>query len=545
MAFDQFEGQNVFGWAIDDWDTFNEAIEKQFSGGNSGYLNYLEKFQKDSYKKIELLFESASIPLNLGGQTDKARLIATDKPMGVFDFGLATRGMYKVPEYFSQRLADDYPDKFKEYELEAGIVPPNLIKQVGKEFFYEDSDGRFQCIIQQKGTRAIDLGVVGAKKKYATRNKKVYLTFKRNRGKVRYAEIYSLFYYTSLNTDVQFAIRHIPALMVAEYLESIGIKTRFYMTRFVQLSFNMDIREKDASGNKLPLYDKNPKKKFYGNSLFIQPIIAKDFAEEFDKARAFLISTRNMSSVYDAMAKYSLKKEVMNDSPPTGGNPDWQQDDYFEGLDRYRNKYNLYNKLGFFRSKEVLPEAMLFFHDMVIKWRFASFIGKGMDYFNNVHKNETEFLLDNYVNPFFNWWMRLSANNLKNKVMLINSNELVKDLKNMYNNLELLVDELKFIVNNIPEKDPKYRLDGFKNYILSLGNRLLEPTNEKTDTYGYTIIGDKLNNKGKITFKAYITTITSEISTYAEGEMFMVDKETKERKDELLNNIQEALIQNF
>ena len=107
---------------------------------------------------------------------------------------------------------------------------------------------------------------------------------------MKYVEIYSLFYFTSLSGDVQYAIRHIPAVMVADYLESIGVMTRFYMTRFVDIGRSSD-REmrKKYEGFDLPMSQSDTKP--YKSYLFIQPIIAKEFGQEFDKELGFLISS--------------------------------------------------------------------------------------------------------------------------------------------------------------------------------------------------------------------------------------------------------------
>jgi hypothetical protein len=450
--------------------------------------------------------------------------------------------MYKVPEYFSQKLADEFPNKFADYNLPSGVVPNNLVTQEGKTFYYKDSDGIFNCIIQQKGTRAVDLGEQGAKLKYATRNKKVYLTFKKNRGKVKYVEIYSLFYYTNLNGDVQFAVRHIPALMVADYLESIGIKTRFYMTRFVTLPENpirWDLREFNENGIELPLYKMAKDKSSFQSALYIQPIIVKDFGQDIDKAFALMISSISRRETYNAMTRYAIKKEVTNSDIPTLGQPKWSQIDYTEGFERYKNKYQLYNKLGFFKTKEVLPEAMLFFHDFVIKTYFSDFLDKVKLYIKGFRtadkEKDAQLLIYVNVNPFFNWWMRLSANNLKNKVELINSLELVKDLKKIQNELQSLVDELNTIVENTPEpkKDNFINKNGFtlKKFYKEYGERVLR-------NYNIT------NYLGKLDFKPYIYTITSEITTYAEGSMFETTKDMKAIKDSLVETINEAL-QNF
>ena len=547
MAFlNRFEDYPVLCWTIDDWEQFYSSLKEE--DPNFDVQSYREQYATNSFKDINLLFESAPFKLNLGGKTEKSKLITTDKPMGIFDFSLASRGLYKVPEYYSEKLAVEYPDKFKDFELPSGVVPPNLVTQSiingEKIFMYQDGNDYFDCVIRQKGETAIDDGIQGAKLKYATRNRKVYLTHKRNKGKVKYVEIYSLFYYTSLSGDTQFAIRHIPAMMVADYLESIGVMTRIYMTRFVNLSNNWTLREKNKSGVELPMYKVAPSPKFY-SSLLVQPIIAKDFGQDFDKELGFMISSENYRSLYEKLSMWAVKKEVINtiDEQDVYGNPNWNQTQYYEGIERYRNKYQEYVKLGLFKSKEVLPEAMLFFHDMVIKERMNSFINTLINYFPNYSRySETGKLLTNVnVNPFFNWWMRLSATNLKNKIEIINSNELRKDLAKLNNEVYDFIVQLDNIVQNTDDtiviKNGTAKL---KDYYKELGTKILQSTDEDRYEFGYAII----NKKGEYTFKRYITNITNEITTYAEGIYFGTDEDTIEKRNELFENVLREL-ENF
>ena len=142
--------------------------------------------------------------------------------------------------------------------------------------------------------------------------------------------------------------------MVAEYLESIGIKTRIYMTRFVRLTMSRTnlLKQKNKEGVDLPMGN-TPLGRSFGDCLFIQPIIAKDYAEEIDKAAAFTISSRSMQSIYGACAKYTMEKELSNNISAYGY-PNFEQPQYWEGMERYRNKYQEYVKLGLFEAKEVL-----------------------------------------------------------------------------------------------------------------------------------------------------------------------------------------------
>lgn len=527
----KFEDYPILSWTIDDWQQFNQAIAQQTTIPNFDFDRYLENYRQNVYERnIQILFNGASIKLNLGGETEKSKLTTTERPIGVFDFSLASRGLYRVQEYYSEKLAEEFPDKFKEFQTPSGVVPPNFVREKyvdgNKEFYFEDKDGYFPCIKEQKGTAAIRNGEKGAKLKYATKTKKVYLTFKKNKGKVKYVEIYSVFYYStpvdySLRGDTQFAIRHIPAIMVAEYLESMGIMTRIYMTRFVELEKDYRLREFDEKGNKLPMYDLLGGNQRFRRELFVQPIIVKEFGQDIDKSLAFMVSSSDFDSVYQIMAEYAQNKEVASGNIGTLGYPNFEQDEYFVGIERYRNKYKQYVDLGIFKSKEVLPEAMLFFHDQVIATQLNKFCQRVEEIFRNSlnlrFNDVSEALTHDIVNPFFSWWMKLSANYLKDKINIINSNELQKDIYLMRSDLEKMIQELNQIVNDTSNAD-------FQRFFRAKGQDILR---------GYRV----LNTQGNLNFFQYMTEVTNEITTYADGNIYSTDEETREKRDELVRDV--------
>ena len=527
----KFEDYPILCWTIDDWQQFRQAIQDKAPS----FFNldrYVERYRSDVYnRKIDVLFSGTSIKLNLGGESEKSRITTTERPIGIFDFSLASQGLYRVQEYFSEKLAREFPDKFKEFELPSGVVPVNLVKERTDrgtlDFYYEDADGYFPLEREQRGTAAINQGVQGAKLDFATKTKKVYLTFKRNRGKVKYVEIYSIFYYatpttTSLRGDTEFAIRHIPAMMVAEYLESMGIMTRIYMTRFVELEGTYRLNQY-YNGSELPMYNLAGAGRQFTRELFVQPIIVKEFGEELDKSLAFMVSSSSFDDAYKYIAEYAQSKEVdtTRSNIKILGNPNFQQEEYFVGIERYRNKYKSYVDLGIFKSKEVLPEAMLFFHDEVIATRLRGFADNLVDLLRNAkNANYTELserLADPDINPFFSWWMKLSANNLKDKINIINSNELQKDIYLIRSDLEKMVSDFYRIIDEIQNTSiqTSLRLQG------------------RTILNSYKII----DYQGKLTFKDYITSITNEITTYADGSLYATDDDTRERRDELVRDV--------
>ena len=528
----KFSDKYILGWAIDDY----EQIVDIMSQRRVNFNNIVDNYRRDVYEEnIEGLIEECGVKINLGGQTDKERIITSDKPNGVFDFSLASQGLYRPQEYYSQRIADEYPDKFKDYEVPIGVVPANLVKERVvndvTEFYYEDADGIFPCTKQQRGEAAIREGIKGAKLDFATKTKKVYLTFKRNRGKVKYVEIYSLFYYTSFYGNTQYAIRHLPAMMVASYFEKLGIKVRFYMVRFVELGrFRI---KPDYNGLPFPMRQiAERKNQLNNNALFIQPIIVKDFAQDFDNAFAFTVSSAGYKEIYKNCAAWAQLNEVTDTD--LFGDPDFaDKSDYWVGFDRYRNKYQEYIKLGLMKSKEVLPEAMVFFHDFVMKKKLSGFVGAVSGLvdtetgFQNADNNNCLALQHPQINPFFSWWMRVSASNLKDKINLVNSNELAKDLEDIRRDLERLVDEYYQIIDAIT-------LDPIKIYLRDFGIELLTAYN--------MVKNSRVGVRLEVTLRAYILDITTEITTYADGDYFPTPDEQREKMDDLDDRITKAVI---
>ena len=222
------------------------------------------------------------------------------------------------------------------------------------------------------------------------------------------------------------------------------------------------------------------------------------------------------------MARYAQEKEVQNtDDISILGKPNFSQGDYFVGIERYRNKYQEYVNLGIFKSKEVLPEAMLFFHDQMIATLLRGFVDgiRGLyESAKNVRVRDISgVLVSPEVNPFFSWWMKLSANTLKDKINIINSNELQKDLYQMRSDMEKILQEKEQIIGEIQDAR-------IKNFITVYANNILQ---------GYLIY----NRNNEFTFRQYITEITNEITTYADGAIYATDDETREKRNELVRDV--------
>jgi hypothetical protein len=229
----------IIAWAIDEF----QELKSICMNAGFDFNNYVENYRTRVYEtKLRNLLDASPFNFNLGGSTTKSKLVATDKPIGVFNFSLASNTLYALQEFYSFELAQADPNRFADIGLISGLVPNDLVDSMvlngQRKFLFRDkknNNKEYYCEKRKKGTTEIDEGVVGAKLKYASKTKKVYQTYLKKGGKVKYVEIYSLFYYAAVSTDFQYAVRHFPAMMVAEYLESVGIKTRIYKTRFCNI----------------------------------------------------------------------------------------------------------------------------------------------------------------------------------------------------------------------------------------------------------------------------------------------------------------------
>ena len=533
--------------------SFDDTGEMRDIQGEKEYDNCLEKYRNNSWTSISKLFFGMGMKFNLGGNEEKSRLETTSRPIGVFDFGLASKGLYRVQEYFSQKLKEEKPKRFEEFELPSGVVPPNLVINIptsnGKIYVFKDVDGKeYVCEKQQKGTAGVNQNIKGSKLKFATNTKKVYLKFKRKGGKVKYVEIYSLFYYTSLEDNEEYAIRHLPAMMVAEYFESIGIKVRFYMVRFVRLDNygDLEIRKNDIRTNAiLPMYEQqsNVKNMNQKKVLAVVPFLVKDFAQEIDWVQALNVSQTSDTDTYNALIKHTFNQDYSKQNLPPGGDPDWDNDQYYEGFDRFKNKYQLYTKDGIWKSKELTSESQLLFHSMSIKKLLTQYKYSLKKYVSGTKYSE---VLQNTTvgKVFFEWWMKICANKLKDLVLLQISSELRKDLKKIIDSSMKLNDDLfayltitapNIYLNNQQElgaievcKEYMCNILKWEGYFAQTEPDPFYPNDPKRRIELIYTFNDYKN----IGYKLYIQNLVTEATIFADKGFFSTPSEDIEKREE-------------
>ena len=540
--FGNWTGYPIVGWSYDDQEAIIKAIadyqRQSIEASQRDYdreiTRYRNNFYDDTFKKV--LFDFG-LKFQLGGSKDKSRIITTDKPQGIFDFSLASKGLYRVPEYYSEKLATEKPNRFLEYDTLSGIVPPNFVQNRNifgiRQFYFIDEDGtEYVCQQYQKGTVEIKDNVKGAKLKFATKSKKVYLKFKRIGGKVNYVEIYSLFYFTSVTAAEGFALRHLPAIMVCQYFESLGIKCRFYATRFVVFSTDHTIREKDLLTDAiLPMYNiRNSLTERY-DYLTVQPILAKEYGAEFDPAIALAIAQESSSDIYKYVVKDAQKHDFVSDVYPTGGNPDWEEIDYRVGFERYKNKYQQYIEAGIFKGKEVKPEAQIFFHSMSIKYYQDDIRSTARNIWGRYEIDEI-MAMSFYYGKFIEWWMNFCAMRLRDYILLLNTKEPRKEIEFIAKEMKNFLNEYVYYVNKmtITPEDIQFRTEGIFRYIAQICKEEFLKLNATFNGLDIIINPD---------IRAYIRGLINNVAIYAENEPFPTPQEQIEKMDllaEILNN---------
>lgn len=220
------------------------------SSGNFG--DYIDRNAlEESFRAFDEVFAK----IDMGGAFEKHRLKTTSDPRGMFDFGLASKGLYRVPEYYSAELAKDHPFLF--LPLPSGVVRPELVdKDKLNQYWYTHSSGKKYLLERrQEGTTEIMAIASGAvlredsegmiycepakygevALKFASSIKKSYIMFERKRGKARMVDLYVDVAVTSEYTYEGMLEKTLPMLLAARFFEMAGIRTRINAVQLLRL----------------------------------------------------------------------------------------------------------------------------------------------------------------------------------------------------------------------------------------------------------------------------------------------------------------------
>ena len=217
--------------------------------------NFLDYIEKDQLYDSMDSFDEILASIDMGGAFKKQKLIITDDNRGIFDFGLASLGLFRQVEYYSEELKNESPLEFMN-EV-PGIVPPdNTTQNELQQFFYfsEALNKTFLLERRQKGTTemlimnpsaeivADDTGLIYTEPavygdfalSFATTNKKSYVMFEKKGGKAKMVDLYvGIGGLQNLNYEGMLS-RSMPLLLAARYFDSVGIRTRINATRMYQ-----------------------------------------------------------------------------------------------------------------------------------------------------------------------------------------------------------------------------------------------------------------------------------------------------------------------
>jgi hypothetical protein len=210
-----------------DPDFVGSSDKKELEEGN--FIEYINRPALDTTLES---FDELFSKIDMGGAFEKSRIIITEDKRGIFDFSLASKGLYRPQEYFSQELADDLPYEFPMFY--SGLVPfDNVYIDKMNQFWYtsKDNSKTYSLTKQQDGTRAIELKIPNARLKFRTKTKKAYVMFQKKGGKAKFCDLYVGIGGLAGLTYEGMLAKVLPLLLVARYLETGGIKTRINAMR--------------------------------------------------------------------------------------------------------------------------------------------------------------------------------------------------------------------------------------------------------------------------------------------------------------------------
>ena len=222
---------------------FNDNLNRPFP-----YKDLVE----ETFEEIKSIQKN----IDLGGALKKARLKITDNPSGVFDFGLASLGLIRVVEFYSEKLSKTHPGAYIGQNLLPGVVPNELVDQDDGRFFTLYEGKPFECEKRQKGTtfiinsnpglKLVDVGGMMLPENYQSKealkdlkfsstNKKSYIEFDRKGGTVPYLDfVIPLQLLPGITGDPLASLTaQLPIILLSNFLNTAGVQTRIYAARVV------------------------------------------------------------------------------------------------------------------------------------------------------------------------------------------------------------------------------------------------------------------------------------------------------------------------
>jgi hypothetical protein len=198
--------------------------------------------------KMRDRFKGVLDKIDMGGAFEKDRLVATKDSTGIFDFGLASKGLMRKVEFYDPILFGEIKggkkNPFENYGVFAGVVPSDFVRKEKQFYYHEDPEGKWLVLDRRQSgvTEALSENpnlathfaadglytLVKPNKhlKFYSTYEKCYLKHKFKGGKQKTVDFYVPQGGSWQLNYEQLAYKAFPALLAAEVLEEAGIKTR-------------------------------------------------------------------------------------------------------------------------------------------------------------------------------------------------------------------------------------------------------------------------------------------------------------------------------
>jgi len=262
------QGTTIRGWESTALRAFLSAFPSSTTEETFNQkLNEVSSSVKKVTEITDSLMGNIRSIINLGGSFKKDRLKITDDKRGIFDFSLASQGLFRPVEFFS----DSYTKRKGENEFAylgepLGVIPPERVFKDNSKagvtiYYFTSEDGKkYTCERRQKGTTDVftHLGqfcFLGQDKqglvlpyrkdepskvyngerprrlKYASSSKKVYLQFDRQEESTKFVDIFIPLNFLASSNSSQKIFNIMTPLLVSAALEEFDIKTRVSVLR--------------------------------------------------------------------------------------------------------------------------------------------------------------------------------------------------------------------------------------------------------------------------------------------------------------------------
>jgi hypothetical protein len=438
---------------VEDYSNYEDFMRQMNAETNS--FRRLKDFVRKTSENLKSI-------VNLGGSIKNDRIKITQDDRGVFDFSLASQGLYRPVEYYSsdfqKKITQTGINPFEYLGLEKGVIPPEKVKKdINGVFVFEQKGQLFECERRQSGTTKVfntffDLcflktnpqglflpylksnkdkvfnGEGDVRLKYASSNKKSFLIYEKKNDNVKYVDIFVPINYVSVN-DPSRAIAMLPAFLIALFLRDYGVQTRISAMRLGSdrsTHTTVSIAVKDYDDDIENAFD------YVFNILSRQSVAGSFFA--FFKVYCSNLGlqanpTRDMGANFDDV-KYNLQDYINN------------------MMNRYKNWIVVNKDKPFVNTRVTNPNFQ--FGIATTGYDISSGYGNINDILNNIHNIFFKFY---YYIDFLSIEMLSIQEFVKNLYQRVNEDTFFKKLYTMPSDKKSMIEIIKtYVITILVEK---------------------------------------------------------------------------------------------